>query len=470
MSPLELIRQAMHQDFAIQQMEFTMEGKRYLGIYQKTSLGSLIVVSMTDKAAALAARGLLLEKTLYLSLFIFTIVFLISLIFASSLSTPLLRLVNATREIAHGNFDTPIDSADTGDEIGVLARSFAQMGRELKSSRVLLEQYNAELETKVQLRTEELEKRNADIRHQQEVLVRATRLAAVGEIAGQAAHEVLNPLTAMISRLETLISRNKELSSSPVAPLPAFRTILQAWESDFKKGGLTALVAALEKPSAVIPNKKMIDEDFENLNLIAGQIQTLSKSFGEDLDLLLKESHRIGRIVDGMRGLSRSVKIKTRTDLTALITECVRVNEDLLRRHKIWIETRFDVTPIFTQIDQDEMRQVFSNLIKNALDAIDPVIHERSLGLIVIHAFVDSERHVHVRIRDNGTGITEANRQRLFEADFTTKGMHGTGFGLSICRRFVREAGGELTVLDSEPGSHTEFEITLPLAEEETVG
>ena len=125
---------------------------------------------------------------------------------------------------------------------------------------------------------------------------------------------------------------------------------------------------------------------------------------------------------------------------------------------------------MYVQIDQDEMRQVFSNLIKNALDAIDPIIHERPLGLILIHVFVDQDHHVHVRLRDNGAGIPEASRARIFEADFTTKGVHGTGFGLSICRRFVREAGGELSVLDTVPGSHTEFEITLPLAAPETVG
>jgi signal transduction histidine kinase len=469
MSGLEPIKQAMQQDFSVQQTEFTMDGKRYLGIYQKTNLGGLIVISMTDKAAALAARGLLLEKTLYLSLFIFTIVFLISLVFASSLSTPLMRLVSATREIAHGNFDAEIP-VDTGDEIGTLARSFSQMGSELKSSRLLLEQYNAELETKVQTRTEELEKKNADISHQQEVLLRATRLAAVGEIAGQAAHEVLNPLTAMISRLESVSMRVQEFAATPSAPLPALRTILQDWGKDYREGGIEALARALEKPSQVLPGKKMADEDLENLSWIGDQFEALNKRLGEDLELLLKESHRIGRIVDGMRGLSRASKIKTRTNLGLLISDCVRVSEDLLKRHKIWIETKFDDSDIWVQIDQDEMRQVFSNLIKNALDAIDPVIHERQLGLILIHAFIDKERLVHVRLRDNGMGISPESRARMFEADFSTKGVHGTGFGLSICRRFVREAGGELIVLDSVPGSHTEFEITLPLAAPETVG
>lgn len=469
MSNLEPIRQAMQQDFSVQQIEFMMEGKRYLGIYQKTSLGSLIVISMTDKAAALAARGLLLEKTFYLSLFIFTIVFLISLLFASSLSNPLLTLVQATHEIAHGNFDTEI-AVDGGDEIGTLARSFAQMGQELKSSRLLLEKYNAELESKVQSRTDELEKKNSDIRKHQEALLHATRLAAVGEIAGQAAHEVLNPLTAMISRLEAVAARVQEFGTTQASPLPALRTILQDWEKEYRTGGTAGLLALLEKPSQVVAGKKMADEDLENLSWIASQFEELTRKLSSDLELLLKESHRIGRIVDGMRGLSRASKIKTRTNLPALIGECVRVSEDMLKRHKIWIETRFDADPVHVQIDQDEMRQVFSNLIKNAMDAIDPIIHQRQLGLITIHVYVDGEYQVHVRVRDNGTGIPEESWSRLFEADFSTKGVHGTGFGLSICRRFVREAGGELALINSVPGSYTEFEITLPLAELETVG
>jgi signal transduction histidine kinase len=463
---LDPVQQAMNQDFAIQQLEFSMEGKKYLGLYQKTSIGSVIVVSMTDKAAALAARGLLVEKTLYLSLFIFTIVLLISLYFASSLSTPLLRLVQATREIAHGNFDTEIQ-ADTGDEIGVLAQSFSQMGRDLKSSRLLLEKSNSELEHKVLERTQELESKNADIKKQQEVLLRTTRLAAVGEIAGQAAHEVLNPLTAMISRLEAVAQRVQGFSALDSAPLPVLHTILKGWQEDYLEGGLPKLASALEKPSLVHSGKNMMDEDLGNLNWVASQFEALGTQLGLDLDLLLRESHRIARIVDGMRGLSRASKIRTRIDLISLIGESVRVSEDLLARHRTRIETRFEEAPVYVHVDTDEMRQVFSNLIKNSMDAIDTVIEKRKQGLISIHTFTQ-EDHIRIRIRDNGAGIKTEDQQQLFQSDFSTKGVQGTGLGLGICRRFVREASGELNLVASVPGEYTEFEITLPLSNEIT--
>ncbi len=461
MSSLDPVKLALSQRFSSQQLEFEMEGKKFLGLYQKTDLGSLIVISMTEKSTALAARGLLLEKTIYLSLFILTGAFLVSLFFASSLSNPVLRLVHATREIAQGNFDADVP-IDTGDEIGILAKSFSEMGQELKSSRQLLEKYNAELEEKVKVRTQELESRNADIRRQQEALIQASRLAAVGEIAGHAAHEVLNPLTAMISRIEAISTRVSEFSSSPRAPFQAFRVILQAWRSEFDKGGLTGWSDAMREPSKVYPGKSMIEEDVANLISVSKHFDDLSQQLGGDLELLLTESHRIGRIVDGMRGLSRPSQTKRRQDLKPLIAECVRVSEDLLAKHNVRIDTQLAGNSAWVNVDADEMKQVFSNLIKNSLDAVTQAHQDRPGGIIRITTSATNGQFC-IRIWDNGSGIAPEDSAKLFEAHFSTKGTEGTGFGLSICRRFVRQAGGELLLIASEPGCFTEFGITLPL-------
>lgn len=472
MRSLEPVRAAEAQDFAVRQLEFENQGKRYLGIYQKATYSPLVVVSMTEKATALAARGLLLEKTLYFSLLIITAVFLISLLFASSLSTPLLRLVKATREIAAGRFDSPIE-IDTHDEIGVLARSFEQMSSELKSSRLLMERYNTELESKVDSRTQELATKNADMLKQQEALLRATRLAAVGETAGQAAHEVLNPLTAMISRLEAIAHRIAVFSTSPNAPLPTFRAILEDWRREFHTGGYEKWSQSLKKPSLIHKNLSLLDEDLLNFENVATQLDSLSSELTSDLMLILRESHRIARIVDGMRGMSRFTKgQRLQLDLTVLIEECIRVQAEVLTRHHIQVTTHFEGRPIFVRVDPDEMRQVFSNLIKNSVDAIDTSLHDRrqsgknEKGNIEIQAYARADQ-VQVRIRDNGSGIRSEDGELVFDADFSTKGAEGTGFGLSICRRLVRAAGGDLTLLKSIPGQLTEFEITLPLAPEE---
>ena len=83
-----------------------------------------------------------------------------------------------------------------------MAASFNHMIVDLKESREQLEQINLELEDKVKESTHQLEKQNQAVKEAQEALLRTTRLAAVGEIAGRAAHEVLNPLTSILSRVQ----------------------------------------------------------------------------------------------------------------------------------------------------------------------------------------------------------------------------------------------------------------------------
>ena len=469
LSDLELIRKGNQQNLPFQ-LGFSSEGKEFLGVYRRTNIGSLVVASITEKSLALAASRLLLEKTVVLSLIIVTAVFLIALFFANSLSTPLLQLVNATHEIARGNFDATVQ-VQAGDEIGTLAHGFSNMAKELKTSRLLLEEYNRKLELKVQERTQELESKNVAIRQQQEVLLKTTRLAAVGEIAGQAAHEVLNPLTAMVSRLESLSQRLTHFAQAKEAPIPVFEAITQSWEKDLTAHGLDGWIRELRRPSPAIAGKSMAEEDLGNFRLIIAEFKKFTEQLGSDLKLLLSESHRISRIVDGMRGLSRAAKIKRRTDITQLIQDCVRVSEDLLKRYRIEIRTQFEQSPLFVMVEADEMRQVFSNLIKNSMDAIEEKRNKQGNshddGLIKISVRIRGES-VSISLWDNGPGITGTNRERIFDSNFSTKGEAGTGFGLSICRRFVRECGGDLIIAQTELDRFTEFEITLPrIAERE---
>jgi signal transduction histidine kinase len=101
-----------------------------------------------------------------------------------------------------------------------------------------------------------------------------------------------------------------------------------------------------------------------------------------------------------------------------------------------------------------ELNQIWSNLIDNALDAIP------ESGRVEVRA--NRERQdVVVRIIDNGSGIPEKNRDRIFDPFFTTKPQgHGTGLGLDVVRRLVRQNDGNISV-ESQPG-RTEFRVALP--------
>ena len=103
-----------------------------------------------------------------------------------------------------------------------------------------------------------------------------------------------------------------------------------------------------------------------------------------------------------------------------------------------------------------ELNQVWSNLIDNALDAVDKG------GLVEISARCERNR-VAVRVIDNGPGIPAEIRDRIFDPFFTTKPVgQGTGLGLDIVRRLVQRHNGQIE-LESRPG-RTEFCVTLPIS------
>lgn len=112
--------------------------------------------------------------------------------------------------------------------------------------------------------------------------------------------------------------------------------------------------------------------------------------------------------------------------------------------------------PIPVWADKEHLLRVFNNLVKNAMQAIP----EGKPGKVEIFAFTD-DRSVTVLVKDNGSGIPEALRDRIFVPNFTTKST-GSGLGLAICRNIIREAGGNIDFM-TQTGEGTTFRVTLPL-------
>jgi signal transduction histidine kinase len=112
-----------------------------------------------------------------------------------------------------------------------------------------------------------------------------------------------------------------------------------------------------------------------------------------------------------------------------------------------------------------ELRQVFSNLIVNAMDALATTGDRLVLRVRRARRWDTGEQGVRVSIIDNGPGIPPEQRQQLFQAFYTTKGEQGTGIGLWISRTIVKKHGGTLRIHSSvRPGrSGTCFSVFLPL-------
>ena len=144
-------------------------------------------------------------------------------------------------------------------------------------------------------------------------------------------------------------------------------------------------------------------------------------------------------------------------NINSIVEEAVRFFAPEIKDRDIVVEEELRPDLPLLQVDRDQMKQVFYNVIKNSLEAM------KRRGILRIRTDMD-DTHVTVSFTDTGGGISAENLSRVFEPYFTTKAS-GTGLGLLIVRRIVREHGGEMAIQSSE-GKGLTLTIRLPYTDE----
>jgi iron only hydrogenase large subunit-like protein len=178
----------------------------------------------------------------------------------------------------------------------------------------------------------------------------------------------------------------------------------------------------------------------------------------KDLELIVEQADRCKKIVGGLLNFARKNQVNiTEIDINHLAERSISA---VIAPANIKIALNSLVRDPKTWLDYDQMAQVLTNLIKNAVEAMP------AGGTIYIE-ISDSPDTVHFQITDEGTGISKENMDKLFTPFFTTKGLgKGTGLGLPIIYGIVKMHKGDITVesnADSETGqTGTTFRITLP--------
>jgi PAS domain S-box-containing protein len=153
-------------------------------------------------------------------------------------------------------------------------------------------------------------------------------------------------------------------------------------------------------------------------------------------------------------------------DLNALAREAIELLRRELEAHGVEVETVNLQHVLRVCVDRVQIQQVVINLIMNALQAMSSVTDRARRLRIVAHPFDDG--HAQLRVEDSGTGISEENSGRLFNPFFTTR-KDGMGIGLSICRSIVEAHGGRIWA-ESQEGRGTAMQFILPLEQTVTVG
>jgi signal transduction histidine kinase len=448
---------------------YRFQGTPLYGAFAPVDVAGLFFISQADQSEVTSALTVLIQRSLLFGLIVVTVTFIASVLFSKTLTRNLQKLTQGASAIGSGNLNTHIE-VRSKDEVGVLAHSFNKMIDALKTSREAIEKYNRELEDKVATRTQQLSETNATIKEVQEKLVQTSQLAAVGELAGRTAHELLNPLTAILSRIErsrvSLQPAGVSVDQTLLDSLPAqLLQILQAWKQDYTQGGVAQLTQNLQQASTVTPGKTLLEEDLDNLEKLAHFWQDQTQVVAGDLDFVRDQAQRIHRIIDGMRTLVRS-SAKEEVSCKGAIEEAAATMADFFFKHGVKVQVDWQATLDRALLNRDELIQILTNLLRNAYQAIQET---HGPGAILVQA-QNRAGFLVVEVIDNGSGISIENQPKIFQQGFTTKSPdEGTGLGLAICRRYAHAFGGEVELVYSDKTHGTCFRISIPLCAEEAV-
>ncbi|WP_108125582.1 sensor histidine kinase [Saccharospirillum mangrovi] len=266
----------------------------------------------------------------------------------------------------------------------------------------------------------------------EEVMVQTEKMMSVGGLAAGMAHEINNPLGAIVQnaqnvqrRLDPKLKRNRETAAELQLDLQRFQSYLEA------------------------------------------------RKVPHFLDNITESGLRASRIVTNMLQFSRASGHRLQPyPIGALMEQAINIalNDYNLKAgyadHNLFVDQDFRAPAIEVPCVMAELEQVLLNLLKNAAQAIRErfeTLNDIDEGIIQIYQYIDDQDCV-IEVSDNGAGMTEATRKRLFEPFFTTKEVGvGTGLGLSVSFFIITAHHyGNLSV-DSEPGQGSRFTLRLPL-------
>jgi signal transduction histidine kinase len=185
------------------------------------------------------------------------------------------------------------------------------------------------------------------------------------------------------------------------------------------------------------------------------------QQFQHYLSLMETETRRTSRIVSNLLAFSRQSKMEPkRLNLNRLVEQTLLLNSNLLKMDGVKVESRLDPDLPDLLGSEDQLQQVFMNLVSNASEAMGA----GGGGVLTIETkHLLGEDKLQINFTDTGCGIPEENIPKLFEPFFTTKKKgKGVGLGLSVAYGIVQEHAGSIYV-KSEVGRGTTFQVKLPL-------
>ncbi len=442
-----------------------------------------------------------LKTSLLVMLLIVTLLIIFSSIWfgfyiAQGLTGPIDKLATATRRVAEGELDFVLEK-ESDDEMGMLVDSFNQMTRDLQTSKIQLESVNVALQGS----NIELDERRQYI---ETILLNVP--------AGVISFDANGKVTSINKFAEDLLKINKDdyLDKDFRTTLrPNHKLIVEKFLQELEESGKSTIQQPLrlflgkETYSLLVNITKLNDETgnplgtvlvFDNLTQlekaqriaawrevarrIAHEVknpltpiqlsaQRLRKRYLHTLEsdkevfdlctqTIINQVEELKRLVSEFSSFARMPVVqKSRNDLFKMVREILVFYEESHGYITFHYRTEQDIPPF--EFDLKQMKRVLINLLENSITVLP------DNGIIEISLSCDKEKQVvYMKVRDNGSGVADEDKLRLFEPYFSTK-KSGTGLGLAIANTVVTDHNGRITVTDNEP-TGTVFTVELPMS------
>ena len=355
------------------------------------------------------------------------------------------------RDMADGDLETEVEvkGRDEVTEMSQALEVFRQHALEVQRLNLVeklaleLEGKNSELELVLQelegkndvleVQRQDLASANENLRLAQDQIVAREKLAALGELTAGVAHEIRNPLNFV-----------KNFSEASDELIEEMNEIIDEGEGSLDEEQIT-------------------------------YIKEITQDLIDNLERIRSHGNRADRIVHDMLMMGRGGGDYQLADLNAIVDEHARLAYHSARAvdPDFNLDMRHEFDPDMGQVRMipQDLGRVFVNVVSNAGYATDQKRRELAAngggaGAFMPTVWITTKRgdeNAEVRIKDNGDGIPDEVKEKIFQPFYTTKPTgEGTGLGLAMCNDIIRQHGGSIEV-DTEPGQYTEMVITIPL-------
>ncbi len=399
---------------------------------------------------------------------------------------PLRLLQLAAMKVGQGDLNTLV-TRQTADEIGDLAEEFGKMVLNVRQAQLRVQEANQKLQEQnhiIELDRRRLEEALIHLKETQAQLINSEKMAALGHLISGIAHEINTPLGAIrasINNIEKALTQTlmqlpdvlAELDTQQRADFYALvedslerNVMLSAKEERMNKRTLLESLASMEFEHSDEIGELLSDMGvYDNVELYTSLLRA-PKSIeilraASKLALQQRNARNINIAVERAAKIVFALKSYSRHDtsgkkLYANIVEGIETVLTLyhnLLKHGIEVHRHYEPIPDI-MCHPDELNQVWTNLIHNAIQAMD------GHGTLELSATMKGPAVV-ITICDTGHGIPDEIREKIFQPFFTTKPAgEGTGLGLDIVKQILQKHEGSISVV-SRPG-RTEFSVTLP--------